>query len=106
MAATIMDGRVVRDTLMPELRNYAQELRDRHRCVPTLAALLVGDDAASRQYVRNKQKLAGDLGFNSKVIALDSAGCTTDSLLATIDELNRDSAITGILIQLPLPDQV
>ncbi len=106
MAAIIMDGRVLRDKLMPELRKYAQGLRDRHQCVPSLAAILVGKDAASRQYVRNKQKMAADLGFHSEIIAMDPADCTTDVLLGLIDRLNRDSNTTGILIQLPLPEGV
>jgi len=106
MSATIMDGRVLRDRLMPELRAHARELRDRYQCTPGLAAILVGNDPASRQYVRNKQKLAADLGFQSQIIAIDEAGCTTDTLLRLIAELNRDAQTTGILIQLPLPDPV
>ena len=101
-----MDGRVLRDKLMPELRVYAQELRDRYQCVPSLAAILVGKDPASRQYVRNKEKMATDLGFHSEIVAMDAAGCTTESLLGLIDQLNKDRATTGILIQLPLPDPV
>jgi len=106
MAAIIMDGRVLRDRLMPELHAHARELRERHRCTPSLVAILVGNDPASRQYVRNKQKLAADLGFHSRVVAMDAAGCTTDTLLHLIADLNRDPATTGILIQLPLPDPV
>ena len=106
MGATIMDGRVLRDKLMPELRAHARELRDRYQCTPALAAILVGKDPASRQYVRNKQKLAADLGFHSQIITMDAAGCTTDTLLRVIAELNSDPKTTGILIQLPLPDPV
>ncbi|HTR63743.1 MAG TPA: bifunctional 5,10-methylenetetrahydrofolate dehydrogenase/5,10-methenyltetrahydrofolate cyclohydrolase [Candidatus Binataceae bacterium] len=106
MAAIIMDGRVLRDRLMPELHAHARELRERHRCTPSLVAILVGNDPASRQYVRNKQKLAADLGFHSRIVAMDAAGCTTDTLLHLIADLNRDPATTGILIQLPLPDPV
>jgi methylenetetrahydrofolate dehydrogenase (NADP+)/methenyltetrahydrofolate cyclohydrolase len=106
MAAIIMDGRELREKLMPELQAHARDLREGHRCTPALAAILVGKDPASRQYVRNKQKLAADLGFRSQTIALDPAGCTTETLLGVVDDLNRDPNTTGILIQLPLPEGV
>ena len=101
-----MDGRELREKLMPELRAHADELRDRYRCIPALAAILVGKDPASRQYVRNKQKMAAELGFHSQIIAMAEADCTTDSLLGVIEELNREPATTGILLQVPLPDGV
>ncbi|HKN01964.1 MAG TPA: bifunctional 5,10-methylenetetrahydrofolate dehydrogenase/5,10-methenyltetrahydrofolate cyclohydrolase [Candidatus Binataceae bacterium] len=106
MAAIIMDGRALREKLMPELRLQAQELRDRHRCTPALAVILVGNDPASRQYVRNKQRMVADLGFQSQTITIDEREAATDSLLGLIDRLNRDSATTGILIQVPLPESV
>jgi methylenetetrahydrofolate dehydrogenase (NADP+)/methenyltetrahydrofolate cyclohydrolase len=106
MAATIIDGRVLRDKLMPELDAHARKLRDRYRCTPSLTAILVGNDPASRQYVRNKGKLAAELGFHSRIIAMDAAACSTDSLLHVIAQLNGDPETTGILIQLPLPEQV
>ena len=106
MSAVIIDGRVLRERLMPELLAHAKELRERHRCVPSLAAIFVGKDPASRQYIRNKERMAADLGFQSQVIAMDPGDCTTDSLLRVIRELNSDAKTTGILIQLPLPDRV
>src|SRR5262249_23210108 len=106
MSAIVIDGRVLREKLLPELHAHARELRERHRCVPSLAAILVGKDPASRQYVRNKERLASELGFHSRIIAMDPADCTTDSLLRMIAELNGDPGTTGILIQLPLPDRV
>jgi methylenetetrahydrofolate dehydrogenase (NADP+) / methenyltetrahydrofolate cyclohydrolase len=106
MAAIIMDGRALSSHLLPELRRHAAELRERHNCVPALAAILVGSDPASRQYVRNKQRLAGELGLESRTITMDFAAATTSALLEIIDGLNRDPRVTGVLIQLPLPDQV
>jgi methylenetetrahydrofolate dehydrogenase (NADP+)/methenyltetrahydrofolate cyclohydrolase len=61
MAAIIMDGRAVSAALMPELRRHAEELSARHGVSPGLAAVLVGNDPASRQYVRNKQRYAAEL---------------------------------------------
>jgi methylenetetrahydrofolate dehydrogenase (NADP+)/methenyltetrahydrofolate cyclohydrolase len=106
MSAIIMDGRAVTAHLIPELRNHLAQLRDRHNVVPTLTALLVGSDAASRQYVKNKRRLAKELGCGSDILEIAEADATTDSLLATLDKLNRDSATTGILIQMPLPEHV
>jgi methylenetetrahydrofolate dehydrogenase (NADP+) / methenyltetrahydrofolate cyclohydrolase len=106
MSAVIIDGRALRERLMPELLAHAKELRERHRCVPSLAAILVGNDPASRQYIRNKERMVADLGFHSQVIAIDPADCTTDSLLQVIGQLNSDAKTTGILIQLPLPETV
>jgi methylenetetrahydrofolate dehydrogenase (NADP+)/methenyltetrahydrofolate cyclohydrolase len=106
MSAIIMDGRAVTAHLIPELRNHLAELRDRHNVVPSLTALLVGSDAASRQYVKNKRRLAQELGCRSEVLEIAEADATTDSMLATLDRLNRDSATAGILIQMPLPERV
>lgn len=106
MTATIMDGREVSEFLKPHLRAHARELAERHHLVPALAAILVGDDAASIQYVRNKRKLAEELGFRSEIVAVAAAEATTDRLLKTLARLNADPAITGILLQLPVPDGV
>ncbi len=101
-----MDGRAVSELLMPEVRRNAAELRDRYGCVPALAAILVGSDPASRQYVRNKHRLARELGCGSEVIEIEAEKASTESLLATIERLNNDRATTGILLQLPVPANV
>src|SRR5215469_7558799 len=106
MAAVIMDGRAVSAELMPELRRHAAELSGRHGVSPGLAAVLVGNDPASRQYVRNKQRFTVDLGFTSRLVEVPEKEATTSHLLDIIDGLNRDASIAGILIQLPLPEGV
>jgi methylenetetrahydrofolate dehydrogenase (NADP+)/methenyltetrahydrofolate cyclohydrolase len=106
MGAIIMDGRAVSAAIMPELRRYAGELSSRHGIAPGLAAVLVGNDPASRQYVRNKQRYTAELGFNSRLIEVPVQEATTAHLLDVIDGLNRDTGIAGILIQLPLPKGV
>lgn len=106
MTAVIMDGRALSSHLMPELRRHADELRQQHGCVPALAAILVGEDAASRQYVRNKQRMAQDLGFNSQVIRMSEREATTAALLDLIERLNADPQTTGILVQVPLPESI
>jgi methylenetetrahydrofolate dehydrogenase (NADP+)/methenyltetrahydrofolate cyclohydrolase len=72
---------------------------------PTLAAVLVGNVAASQIYVRNKVKTCEELGLGSEMIT-PPASVTTEEMLALIAKLNADDAIDGILLQLPLPAQV
>jgi methylenetetrahydrofolate dehydrogenase (NADP+) / methenyltetrahydrofolate cyclohydrolase len=101
-----MDGRKLSDLLKPHLRAHAQELSDRYGVTPALAAVMVGDNAASAQYVRNKRRFAEELGFRSEVISIAESDATTDHLLETINRLNADDSITGILLQLPVPDAI
>ncbi len=101
-----MDGRAVSAHLIPEVTHHLNELRERHQVVPSLTAVLVGRDPASRQYVKNKRKLAEKLGCKIQILEIAEADATTDSMLALLDKLNRDSATTGILVQMPLPERV
>ncbi|MFZ5829711.1 MAG: bifunctional 5,10-methylenetetrahydrofolate dehydrogenase/5,10-methenyltetrahydrofolate cyclohydrolase, partial [Planctomycetota bacterium] len=72
---------------------------------PTLAAVLVGDDPASQIYVRNKQKACEKAGLTSQLFRLPQT-TSTDELLDLVGRLNADTAVHGILVQLPLPKQV
>ncbi len=106
MAAIIMDGRALSAHLMPELRANVDELKSKFGCTPSLAAILVGDDPASRQYVKNKQRVAAELGCESRTVRMPSKDASTAALLAVIEELNTDAKINAILLQLPIPDSV
>jgi len=106
MTAKIMDGREVSRILRPELERYALELKQQGRRLPALAALLVGDDPASRQYVRNKRRFAEDLGFESRMVTMTAKEATTERLLEEIARLNADPSVAGILLQLPVPAHV
>ena len=97
-----MDGRAVSAWLKPHLQAHALELRERYQCVPALAAILVGDDPASGQYVKNKRRFAEELGFHSQIIRLEG-GTDAAGVRSTIEHLNADLGVTGILLQLPLP---
>lgn len=101
-----MDGRELSQRLMPEIRRHAQELADRYGTVPGLAAVLVGEDAASRQYVRNKQRYAAELDLVSELVEVPAADASTEGLIKTITRLNQDPRIAGILLQLPVPEKV
>src|SRR5215470_11130044 len=106
MAAIVMDGRALSARLMPELRAQVDQLKSEFGCTPSLVAILVGDDPASRQYVKNKQRAAAELGCESRTVRMASAEATTDSLLKVIAQLNADANVNAILLQLPIPDSV
>src|SRR6202012_4254244 len=88
--------------LKPHLRAYAAELREQYQCVPTLAAILVGEDPASGQYVKNKRRFAEELGFNSQIIRL-GPDTGAAGVRSKIERPNADPGVPGILLQLPLP---
>lgn len=101
MTARILDGRAIAAALRARLAGRVAALGFR----PGLRVVRVGDDPASGVYVRNKDKAARDVGFDSATIHLP-ADTTEARLLATIAELNADPAVDGILVQLPLPPQI
>jgi len=104
LAAIILDGNKVRDEIQGELSQAIADLK-RAGIVPGLAAVLVGENPASQIYVRSKVKTCVSLGLHSEKIER-SKDATTEELLELVSDLNRNSAIDGILIQLPLPPQV
>ncbi len=101
----IIDGKAVAKQVRNEVRIETERLRDSHDIVPGLAVVLVGEDPASRLYVRNKEKACAEVGIRS-VEHLLSASVRQDELLDLIGQLNQDPAIHGILIQLPLPEHL
>ncbi len=104
METRILSGKPVADAIKAEVAREAQSLAARG-IQPGLAAVLVGDNPASQVYVRNKTKSCRELGMHSEMVILP-AETTTDELLSVVDRLNRDNRIDGILVQLPLPDQI
>ena len=99
--AIIMSGKEMSAALMEEQKAQVAEMK-RQGLQPGLAVVLVGEDPASQIYVRNKGQACEDAGIYSRTIRLDNS-VTEEKLLSTIDELNADDKIHGILIQLPLP---
>ena len=104
MSATLIDGKALSDRLRGEIAARAAALTAAGR-QPGLAVILVGDDAASAVYVRNKVKACADGGFHS-VLEQYPATLTQAELLARVAALNADPAIHGILVQMPLPPQL
>jgi methylenetetrahydrofolate dehydrogenase (NADP+) / methenyltetrahydrofolate cyclohydrolase len=88
-----------------QLANDVAEFVSRTRVVPGLTVVVVGDDPASQVYVRNKQSACKAAGMNGTVLRLSSE-TSEAQLLATIDQLNADPAVHGILVQLPLPKKI
>jgi methylenetetrahydrofolate dehydrogenase (NADP+) / methenyltetrahydrofolate cyclohydrolase len=102
--AKLIDGRAIAEKVYVDLRREIAQLKSKG-VTPGLAVILVGDNPASRAYVRSKDKMCRDLGLHS--VKLELPALTTQSdLLARIEELNRDPAIHGILVQSPPPKQI
>ncbi|NUN02197.1 MAG: bifunctional 5,10-methylenetetrahydrofolate dehydrogenase/5,10-methenyltetrahydrofolate cyclohydrolase, partial [Bryobacteraceae bacterium] len=102
--ARILDGKWVRDQILKDCVSRIERLSAAGR-PPGLAVVLVGNDAASEIYVRNKVKTSGDLGIYSEKLT-PSASVTTEELLEIVEGLNARADIDGILVQMPLPAQV
>ena len=103
--ATIIDGRALAKEIREEIRGEAETFTADTGVKPGLATVLVGDDPASHQYVRMKGRAADAASFHSQQITLP--GDTPHAeLLGVVEALNADPSIHGILVQLPLPDQV
>lgn len=105
MAARLINGKQIAEQIQGELAQEVAQFREQTSVVPCLAAVLVGEDPASEVYVRNKRKACERVGMASRLLRLPAA-TTEDELLAVVAELNRDAAVHGILVQLPLPKQI
>ena len=97
----ILDGKKVSLKILDEVKERVAKLDKK----PHLVVILVGDNPASKIYVKNKQKAAWQVGIISTVLELPVT-TTEDELLAKIEELNCSPEITGILVQLPLPEHI
>ena len=88
-----------------EAKKNADRLKETYGVTPGLAVVIVGENPASQVYVRNKHKACEALGIYSEIIAMPET-TTKEELIAKVDELNADAKIHGILVQLPLPEQI
>lgn len=101
----IIDGKAFAEGLRGRIADAVASVKSAHGLTPGLAVVLVGEDPASQVYVRNKAKQTVACGMESFEHRLP-ADTDQDTLLALIDKLNADGAVHGILVQLPLPDQI
>jgi len=100
----LIDGRSIAEKVYVDLRREIADLKSKG-VTPGLAVVLVGDNPASRTYVRSKDKMSRELGLHSVKLELP-ASTTQSELLAQVEELNRDPKVHGILVQSPLPKQI
>ena len=102
MAAKVIDGKEFAASVRAQVAEQVSKLKDEHNIIPGLAVVLVGEDAASQVYVRNKHASTIEVGMNSYDHRI-SADTTESDLLKLINDLNNDPKVNGILCQLPLP---
>ena len=101
----LIDGKKAAAELREELKQEVAELKNQYNKVPGLTVILIGDMAPSQIYVRNKEKSANEVGLKSEVIRYPDT-VTEKTVLEKIEELNKDETISGILVQLPLPQHI
>jgi methylenetetrahydrofolate dehydrogenase (NADP+)/methenyltetrahydrofolate cyclohydrolase len=101
MSAVLLDGQALSAQVLADLAERVRACKSRE-LRPCLAVVLVGDDPASKIYVRSKERRAAEIGIETRDSRLP-ATTTTAQLLACIESLNRDPSVHGILVQLPLP---
>lgn len=99
--AQLIDGKAIAALIRAEQATRAAQLKEQG-IEPALAVILVGEDPASKVYVRNKARACKECGIRSEVIRM-SAETTQEELMAEIERVNNDPALHGLLIQLPLP---
>lgn len=104
MSTNIINGKEVARQLRKEMRVEVERLR-KEGILPHLAVILVGDDPASKSYVKGKEKAAKEIGMSSEVIYMPS-DTEEATLLEKIKELNEKASVHGILVQLPLPKHI
>ena len=102
--AELIDGRAIAEKVYVDLRREIAELKAKG-VTPGLAVVLVGDNPASRAYVRSKDKMCRELGLHSVKLELPTSTAQAE-LSARVEELNRDTSIHGILVQSPPPDHI
>ena len=105
MSATLLDGKKLATEIQQEIAEEVADFIANNGTTPKLAAILVGGDAASEVYVRNKQRACKRVAIDSEVHRLPE-DVSQDALLHLVAKLNNDESVHGILVQLPLPDAI
>jgi methylenetetrahydrofolate dehydrogenase (NADP+)/methenyltetrahydrofolate cyclohydrolase len=105
MTAKLIKGTEIREVILEEVKSGVEEIKEKHGVVPGLVTILVGENPASISYVTLKIKTAERLGFN-EIQDSQPEDISEADLLALVDKYNKDDAINGILVQLPLPKHI
>ena len=101
----IIDGKKEAEIIESEIKKEIFDLKTKIKKIPSLTVILIGDYVPSQIYVKNKEKKAKAVGMNSEIIKYPKT-VSEKEVLNKIAELNRNESISGILVQLPLPDQI
>ncbi len=101
----IINGKYYATQILAQLTQEVDNIKKQHQCVPTLAIILVGDNPASTIYVRNKLKAAEKIGMHATSINLPADSCI-NHIINEINTLNNNPAISGLIVQLPLPKHI
>tara|TARA_B100001248_G_scaffold138519_1_gene104048 strand:- start:1441 stop:2337 length:897 start_codon:yes stop_codon:yes gene_type:complete len=101
----IIDGKLVSSEIREKVKKFGSQLKSKTGKVPGLAVVLVGENPASRVYVKNKIEKTAEVGFNSIEHKL-SEKVSENELIDVVDKLNNDKNVQGILVQLPLPEHI
>ena len=104
MSAKVLDGKQIAKDYRQGLKDQVEELTSKDY-TPKLSVILVGNDGASLSYVKSKKKAAEKIGITSEIVHLDE-DTSEEEVLKELDRLNNDDSVSGILVQVPLPDQV
>lgn len=103
--AKVLDGKLLAKEMNEELKVKIEKWVNKGNRAPSLRCILVGEDPASHTYVKNKINAALDVGIKAETIKYDD-NLSEEELIANIDQLNNDNEVDGILIQLPLPNNM
>ena len=103
--AQILDGLKISKDIKNEIKDEVQKILSRGKRAPHLAAILVGNNGASKAYVNSKVKDCAEVGFTSSLIKFPST-VSEQELIEKIEELNRSKKVDGFIVQLPLPKQI
>jgi methylenetetrahydrofolate dehydrogenase (NADP+)/methenyltetrahydrofolate cyclohydrolase len=103
--AKLIDGNKISQDIKNEITREVKELKETRGFVPGLSVILVGENPASKVYVGSKQKGCDEVGFKSETIKMEES-VSTDDILRELEKLNKREDVHGILVQLPLPQQI
>ncbi len=105
MTPILLDGKAVSDRIKLEIADIVKERVANGGKQPHLAAILVGNDGASQTYVGHKERSCAQVGFKSTIVRMDE-NTTEEELIKTIEEINSNSDIDGLIVQLPIPKHI
>jgi len=105
MAGKIIDGKSLAAKFKGDIKSEVEELKKRHKVVPLLTAIQVGENPASRVYIKKQRKSCEEVGIDYQLHELPEV-TSEEELLEFVEKLNKDDKVTGIILEMPLPPQI